>query len=565
MATPEISQGIKDYLAPMELSDRDRRLRGLRRLVEQAGRKDPAPDLNSLPEGLDPEVAAEGAWLVSLLQGYYLAAQYRHQDALSHFDRLIAGIPDQAASSLPQSYIRCRAQLGRGFSLTELGQNSLSLDEAKAMEPRLEPLNLPALAAEHEHLKGLAWRRLGESQGALVALRHALEACQGLDDELLLARIEDTLGLTYLDLGALDQAELYLQRSLARRARYDDQAGLALTLGNLSRYHAAQENFDLANQYLEGELAICNKLGTRKGCIVSLQEMARLAVRLRAWAQAEDYLNQAEPFLEASDSQICRGCQAFSWAYYYLAREMWPEAEKQYRQAMRLFGLDPGEFIEAQLEVQAAKLAATQGHWERAQLGFEDARQRFQLLNRPANLAQLEFDWGMGLIREKRLDQAVDHIAQAILGARDLQVEPMVRRFTESCQQIGVKHWLQALIDNKKLSRALKTEKAHFEKLAEEARGIIHDLKNKVIPVNVYLHKVKEKVQSLLEPKLAKSLGHAITLGLYMEQWLMSVLNGLKTGEGLFEVPVKPIPLSPVIQKLGEIFALQAPTGNKSG
>jgi len=509
---------------------------------------------NILPD-INPESAEEAKALGHLLRSYRYAITFQHQQALDCSRQVIAATSPEAKNSL--AYLHCRARLARGLSLTELGQHHQALEEAQDAGPLLERLNLPSLRVEIALLQGLAHRRLGEGEQAAARLQQALETAQTLGDELLLARVEDVAGLVCLDRGELDKAELHFQRALARRTRHRDQLGLAATLGNLSRFYATQEKYDLARSYLDSELAICEIYGALKGCIVSLQEMARLAARSQDWSQAQEYLRRADQLLEQVDSPVSRACQAFTWADYYLAREEWPEAEKQHRLAAKLFGPDPGKFVEVQLEWQAARLAAAQGQREHAQVAFAECRQRLERLNRPASLARLEFDWGMWLLRDQRPEEAVEHVAQAILFARDLQVQPMVKRFVAECRQIGTEHWLQALLENKKLARELATKTARLEKFAVAAENTVHDLKDQIVAINAYLKKVEKKVREVLDPHLVGKLKTALYLGLYMERWATSFLDGIKAEECL-SPRNEPLPWAPLVQEFTPIFALNA-------
>jgi tetratricopeptide (TPR) repeat protein len=208
------------------------------------------------------------------------------------------------------------------------------------------------------------------------------------------ARVEDTLGLASLDLGHMDQAELHLQRALARKTRLGYHQGLTYTLGNLGRCFASQERDDLAGQYLQEELELCEELGYLKGCMVSLQGLARIALRVGQWSRALEYLKRVEKLVRQVGSRFPEANLSLTRVDYHLAREEWEEAESFNQKARDLFGLQPGDLIQPQLALQVAQIAAGRGDRIRSEEKFIQAREIFRQLKRPSFLARAEFDWG---------------------------------------------------------------------------------------------------------------------------------------------------------------------------
>jgi signal transduction histidine kinase len=552
MNPSEVFNSIQSYLQLTDLQEKDHLFRKIRRMVELpelTKRYQTHEELTNLLLNSNFTQSNEGKALVTLLRGYIMATIYQHQEALKHFDEALSHVSGQEESTL--IYLLCRARLARIYSLTETGMNRQSLNEAKEIEPLIKKLDLPALHAEHAHIRGLAHRRLGENQAAKDSLRAALEHSQNLRDEWLIARVEDTLGLTCLDMGEMDQSELHLQRSLARKTRLGDQVGLARTLGNLGRYYATQEKDDLAFTYLMRELDLCEELGNIKGSMVSLRELSQLALRAKRWAQAEDYLKRAEGLVKQVGSLFSEAYLALSWADFYLARGELQQADEQHQIAVSKFGSEPGDLIQAHLKLQAARIAASRSDKKDAEETFQAAKELFERINRPVYLARAEFDWGMWLAQEQRLDEAAFHISNAINYAQTLQAKNIVQRFADTCKQINSEQWLQALCKLKEASEELSTEKARFEKLAEQ---IIHDLKNKMIVMNWALQKIEKKTHNESDP--SRYLTDAQSLSHYLENLLKSYLNGLKLEEGRLPLSSKPLELNSFFQELKEVFAI---------
>jgi len=159
----------------------------------------------------------------------------------------------------------------------------------------------------------------------------------------------------------LQAAELHFQRALARKTRLGDLHGLAYTLGNLGRYFASQERDDLATHYLQRELELCEELGNLKGRMVSLRGLARIAWRAGQWSQALDYLKRVEGLVRQVGSRFTEAHLCHTRADYHLARGEWDQAEPLHQKARDLFGPQPGDLTQAQLELQTAQIAAGRG------------------------------------------------------------------------------------------------------------------------------------------------------------------------------------------------------------
>jgi signal transduction histidine kinase len=451
----------------------------------------------------------------------------------------------------PLLYLGCCAGLGRTLSLSERGLNRQALQRIKSLQPLLDRLGLPALKGEARHLQALALRRLGRNAEALAELNRALGLFQQTPDDYWIARVEDTLGVTTLDLGQMDQAELHLQRALARKVRLGDLPGQAYTLGNLGRYFASQERDDLAAHYLKRELELSEKLGLVKGKMVSLQGLARIAWRAGEWGRARDYLQRVADLVRQSGSRFSEACLSLTRADYYLARGEGDQAEPLHRKARDLFGPHIGDLVQARLELQAAQIAAGRGDRIQAEKKFAQSREIFRNLKRPSFLAQVEFDWGVWLAREDRLEEAAPHIVQAISQARSFEANTMAARFASACQFIGTEHWLQALCRVKEMSEALAAEKARFSKMAET---MVHDLKNKMIILNLALKRAETRKDK--GGDFWSGLALVQGQGLYMENLLKSYLQGLREEEGQSLEASRHVELDPILAEMRRAFSV---------
>jgi signal transduction histidine kinase len=197
------------------------------------------------------------------------------------------------------------------------------------------------------------------------------------------------------------------------------------------------------------------------------------------------------------------------------------------------------------------RIAASRSDKESAEEAFHAAKELFERIKRPVYLARAEFDWGMWLAQEQHLDEAALHIAKAINYAQTFQAKNMMQRFSHTCKQINSDQWLKALCKLKETSEELSTEKARFEKLAEQ---IIHDLKNKMMVMNWALQKIEKKTHNGSDP--SRYLSDALSLSHYLENLLKSYLNGLKLEEGRLSLSAKPLELSSFFQEMKEVFAI---------
>jgi signal transduction histidine kinase len=550
MADHELLPLLQNYLASSSLDEKDRLLRRMRDLAGSVPDREALED-RRLPDSFqearqgNPEEEA----LCLLLAGYGRLGGYDHPGADEAFEQLTARNTEE--QSRPLLYLTCRAGLGLALSLSERGLNLQALQKIKSLDALLKKLELPSLSGEAGLLRARALRRLGRNQEALEQLHRTLTLFQQADDEYGIAGVEDTLGLAALDLGQMDQAELFLQRALARKTQMGDRCGLAYTLGNLGRYFASREQDDQAAEYLHRKLDLCEELGQLKGRMVARQGLARIAWRAGQWNRARDYLRQVEDLVRQAGSRLAEAYLLFTKADYLLARGEWEEAGPLHRKTRDLFGPQPGDLIQAHLALQAAQIAAGAGDRTRAEEKFIQARESFRQLQRPFLLARVEFDWGVWLAREDRLDEAAPHIAQAIAQARSFEAPRMAARFATACESIGTDHWLQALCRAKALAEALAAEKARFHKMAET---IIHDLKNKMIILNMALKRAENRMEK------GKDFRQYVTLvqgqGLYMENVLKSYLQGLRAEEGQALNAGQFVDLDPILGEMRTVFSV---------
>ena len=551
MLSFDIFSYLREYLASSSLGEKDRLLRQMRWLEESGPpdreefevfrlQKDSGETLKE-----DPEKEA----LLLLLAGYNRMAGYDHPGAEEAYEKVI---PQNAGEQHPPLlYLSCCAGLGRVLSLSERGLNLQALQKIERLKPLLDKLDLPALNGEARHLRALALRRLGRNLEALAELNQALGLFQQTANEHWVAKVEDALGLASLDLGQMDQAELHFQRALARKTRLGDLHGLAYTLGNLGRYFASQERDDLATHYLQRELELCEEPGNLKGRMVSLRGLARIAWRAGQWNRALDYLKRVEGLVRQVGSRFTEAHLCHTRADYHLARGEWDQAEPLHQKARDLFGPQPGDLTQAQLELQTAQIAAGRGDQIQAEEKFIQAREIFRQLKMPSFLARVEFDWGVWLAREDRLDEAAPHIVQAISQARSFEADKMAARFASACQSIGTDHWLLALCKAKEMTEALAVEKARFCRMAET---MVHDLKNKMVTLNMALKRAETKKEK--GGDFWRYVAMVQGQGLYMESLLKSYLQGLREEEGQSLDASQIVDLDPILGEMRLAFSV---------
>ena len=551
MPSLDIFLYIREYLASSLLGEKDRLLRQMRWLVESVSPDREEFDIFRLQKGLGETLKEnpEREVLVFLLVGFTRLEGYDHPGAEEAFEKVIS--QNAGEQHPPLLYLSCCAGLGRAQSLSERGLNLQALQKIGSLKPLLDKLDLPALNGEARHLRALALRRLGRNLEALAELNQALGLFQQTANEHWVAKVEDVLGLASLDLGQMDQAELYFQRALARKTRLDDLRGQVSTLGNLGRYFASQERDGLATHYFQRQLELGEELGHLKGRMVSLQGLARIAWKAGHWRRALDYLKRVEGLVRQVGSRFTEANLSLTRADYHLARGEWDQAEPLHQKACVLFGPQPGDLIQAQLELQTAQIAAGRGDPILAEEKFIEAREIVKRLKMPSFLARVEFDWGVWLTQEGRLDEAAPHIVQAISQARSFEADKMAARFASACQSIGTDHWLQALCRVKEMSEALAVEKTRFCKMAET---MVHDLKNKMIALNLALKRAETKKEK--GGDFWRYVAMVQGQGLYMESLLKSYLQGLREEEGQPLDANQIVDLDPILEEMQLSFSV---------
>lgn len=135
---------------------------------------------------------------------------------------------------------------------------------------------------------GYALIGLGNVAGARVALEEARDLGRGLQSEQLRPRI-----VAYSNLAELERLEGHFEAAapLYEEVRnlnlsLGDRQGTMISLNNLAMMALALGNMRVARERLRESLAICNELDSRRGRLVVMEVCGGLAADLRQWSQA---------------------------------------------------------------------------------------------------------------------------------------------------------------------------------------------------------------------------------------------------------------------------------------
>ena len=126
---------------------------------------------------------------------------------------------------------------------------------------------------------------LGDANGALATLEHALAAASVAGSPLLRASVLGSLGMQLGRLGRLDEARAALESALAALESVDDPANVALQESNLGYLHVQCGRYAEALPHLERAVALAWRAGSRP---VAINASGSLAIALAGVGRLAD-------------------------------------------------------------------------------------------------------------------------------------------------------------------------------------------------------------------------------------------------------------------------------------
>ena len=273
---------------------------------------------------------------------------------------------------------------------------------------------------EAETLKdlGTVAHQQGEYGTAREYFRESLDIERDLGDRLGEANTLNNLGTVAHQQGTYETAHEYFQRSLAIKRDLGDRLGEANTLNNLGVIAETQGDYERAREYHERSLEIARDLGDRRGETYSLQNLGKVAAHRGAYGQAHEYHEQAleiardlddshgeahsviqlgtialrkgdhdraREHLETGLELVCElgirnERRRALWALAVLAREesAYEQAESHLEAARNPDPDDRDPLMDAQIQLERARLALARGDLDAARRRGRDAREAFE-------------------------------------------------------------------------------------------------------------------------------------------------------------------------------------------
>ncbi len=238
--------------------------------------------------------------------------------------------------------------------------------------------------------QGAQARARGDLADAEAAYRAALEASeQGSNDRKQRVELLATLGAIAAERGAWERSIQSYTLALAQVSALEDESlrrPLLAAQGDAYKHlgdeHFQAEQFNAASSAYRDALAIYQELDARAEEAITLYQLGILASKQERWDEANAYLSQALPLLEAPSLQ-------------------------ETRQA--------AQSTQAEALIQIGREHRDAEQWAQAEIAFLQARGNLEQLGRGAETGELLTDLGEVTAAQARWQEALAYFQQALL------------------------------------------------------------------------------------------------------------------------------------------------------
>lgn len=158
------------------------------------------------------------------------------------------------------------------------------------------------LLAEINNSLGILFQSAGNIEKSLYYYQASLDNWVQRSDSLRIAFAYNNIARCHLDLMQLDSSLFYNKLALQlKRATTDDASVLVSTINNLGKTYLLLDSLKEAEHFLNEGYIIHQELGDREGIIISLNNLAQLAIRKGELNAAKSYLDSCQLLLADSE------------------------------------------------------------------------------------------------------------------------------------------------------------------------------------------------------------------------------------------------------------------------
>ena len=346
-------------------------------------------------------------WVMTQL-GDYPRQSYKHfaaeacydlsiaEDRRSNFDAAIAWLEksknfyDEVDDDLGFLY----AQVFQAWVFYDKGEVIQALEMAEEAKKELESME-EDLKDNKRFLKvfgnvlsdlGTYYKRIGESEKAIISLNHSLELREVLGDKDDIAEVTMNLGRVLYELKDLTKALSYYEKSLDLTRKTNNVSAQSFILGNRSQLYIDLNRFSEAEKDLKESLAIRIKEGNKKGQATTYRKLGDLYFDQKKIEEAKvNFEKSHRIFLEIGyPLGVGQSCLALSLLYKHMNNQdlEFTYADSAYNVLRRVKSAKP--LLKAALRIQdlyksrgmfaEALMAAEDVQWAQNQIKEEEAK-----------------------------------------------------------------------------------------------------------------------------------------------------------------------------------------------
>ena len=412
----------------------DRLSRGTRRLLhhkigealEQVHRDDNEEVIFELAYHFSQTRDEERSLQYSILAGERALRAFAPQEAISHFERVLANVEGNPASGLQVKAAELHNYLGT--ALDSVGDQRAALEHFSSALTIVEKLELPRVRATVQRNLGRLYQKRADWPRAMENLQRALEGFTALGNDRGRGDTHRALAQVFWQQGEYAMAKVHLEEALAIQDRLRNRAEMGAIYTDLANIDASKGQSDQARGRYEEALHLLDGTG-------DLAELARAYNNLATLEQETGHSDRAA-------------------RYYERCNETAQRIGDRRSQAFGLLGLtelqvEGGELAAAQDNVVEGMALAEQlndrlllGDFHRVQgtiFGhsgqssaldehFAKAEALFEMVNAPFEVASLHLLWAQYYLRTRDLVRARDLIARSRQRAQQIGARQLVAR-----------------------------------------------------------------------------------------------------------------------------------------
>ena len=286
-------------------------------------------------------------------------------------------------------------------------------DVAEALDVAEHNPGLRAVRAEALRGVGICLYQFGQASEAIERLRQSLEAFAALEDRQNVALVLMDLGMAQMGVGQYRRALANYQKALGYWQEANNTLNQANLLNNLGVLHHLMGDYEQAGSALEEALACARQKNYARMEAYVLCSIGDLYSDLDAAEAAIDAYTQAREISRRIEFKSLLFYTDLAIAAQYRLNRDFSLAHQFLQTAQQYISGSDGQFEKGQYQSEAGRLCLAEGDVKLAAAHLENAAQLLEKGELQAEAAQAHLYTAEALHRQRRNEEALDHLKRA--------------------------------------------------------------------------------------------------------------------------------------------------------